>query len=243
MNQTPSEAGKPARIIARFPDQRLFGDTPQDQADVTERVLALSVDQLHQLRDDSSQASLLVNPRDGDRCGPDSVKIEAAICAYFGVRRLEDVSQANLDTSGQQAGVEKAKRAGYQVHQGTTIDGPDLEGRWWWTFGAMGSASYETSRDEYDTETEAWSNAIIDMDAHEATYLFPNLAEADKAEAALIEEGFDVHRSVTCHCTLLSISGSDEQAKSICTANNGVPHDGEDEDEASGQDEGAPLRA
>ena len=146
--------------------------------------------------------------------------------------RIERDAQCKLLTDA------KVKQAGYAVHQGKTVDGPDLDGRWWWTLGAMGSASYETSHDEFDTEAEAWADAIRDQAAHEATYLFPSLPDADSAEVALIAAGFDVHRSVTCHCTLLSIAASDEEADAICTANNGTRH--EEDDEAGDEEDASP---
>lgn len=96
------------RIVATFPDQALFRDTPQDRADVTTRLLAYDLEAVHRLRDDSKWASLLVNPKDGDRCGPDLVKVEQSICAFFGVSDIGNVTQTMLDEAALQAKVKRA---------------------------------------------------------------------------------------------------------------------------------------
>ena len=104
-DQLSETANSDARIIARLPDQALFCNEPQDRLDVTSRILTCALIDIHRVRNNSKAASLLVNPRDGDRCGPDDVVLERAVCAFFGVVTLDSITQTMLDGARQQHGI------------------------------------------------------------------------------------------------------------------------------------------
>lgn len=56
--------------------------------------------------------------------------------------------------------IDAALRAGFQVEQGTVEDGPTLDGRWWWTLSRPSWSGVESSPGEFETEAEAWSDAV-----------------------------------------------------------------------------------
>jgi hypothetical protein len=56
--------------------------------------------------------------------------------------------------------VAEVKAAGYQVHQGGTDDGTELNGRWWWTLSRPGWMEALTAPGDFDDEAAAWADAV-----------------------------------------------------------------------------------
>lgn len=93
---------EPRRILALFQSQKWVNDYAvnleggERRVDVTAKVLALSLDEIHALRDDQYNTDDLV---EHDHDGPFYVDAYEAICEFFGVNRLEDITAKMLDAA------------------------------------------------------------------------------------------------------------------------------------------------
>lgn len=89
------------RIMAVFQpqawqnDHAIETDGRQD-VDVTEKVLSLSLEQIHGLGDDGIDTDNLVDPDAHGHGGPYYVKAAEAICEYFGVEQLQQITDTQL---------------------------------------------------------------------------------------------------------------------------------------------------
>ncbi|ERJ38767.1 hypothetical protein L810_6984 [Burkholderia sp. AU4i] len=61
--------------------------------------------------------------------------------------------------------LEAVKAAGFKVHLGSATDGPELNGRWWWTVIQPGWMEPETCPGDFRTENEAWADAFRALQA------------------------------------------------------------------------------
>jgi len=88
------------RVIAHFQPQAWVHDTAMDidgacDLDVTDRVLALSAEVIHQLEDDDYPSDELVYGLT-DHVGPHYVSVKESILEFFGVDRLVDITEEML---------------------------------------------------------------------------------------------------------------------------------------------------
>lgn len=85
--------------------------------------------------------------------------------------------------------LEAAKAAGFRVEQGgDEATAPELVGKWWWTVARAGWSGIEASPDEFNTEDDAWADAIRahqDELAEEAAAV-PSPTELTAADRAVV---------------------------------------------------------
>lgn len=91
-------------IIASFQPQAWMDDNAvdidgQEEVDVTQRVLSLSLTQIHGLQDHRNSTDDLVNgtPVAIEHNGPFTVRVVDSICEFFGVGTLSDITDDMLD--------------------------------------------------------------------------------------------------------------------------------------------------
>lgn len=97
----------PQSIIATFQPQAWVGDNTINidgvlYLDVTRKVLALNLAELHAITDDKESADDLIGIDDVSHQGPFTVTVESSICEYFGVSEVSDVSDEMLHAAKDQ---------------------------------------------------------------------------------------------------------------------------------------------
>jgi hypothetical protein len=78
---------------------------PRRFVDVTVAVLSQNLAAIQALQDDQLESDRLVDVDALGHRGPYRVEIEAALCSYFGVDSLGDISQGQLDTARDRCGI------------------------------------------------------------------------------------------------------------------------------------------
>ncbi|MFP3637585.1 hypothetical protein [Paraburkholderia sp. SIMBA_054] len=95
-------------------------------------------------------------------------------------------NQAGKITEITDADVAAARAAGFTVHHGEP-DCPDvdLRGRWWWVLGQPGWSGYDTGEGDFETEREAWSDAVRTLrNDPELSVKMPQTSAPDPADVA-----------------------------------------------------------
>lgn len=106
-------------IAVRFQPQQWINDyatdcEPESLFDVTERVLLMPLEQIHQLRNSSDSSDDLCPSNITAHDGPYYVVSEEAICAFFGT---EDIAEVTADQLAQ--GLAEFSLRGIDVDQST----------------------------------------------------------------------------------------------------------------------------
>lgn len=101
MNANHPNARAPRRLTVSFIPQQWISDvavpcSAPEPVDATEHMLSLGLTQIHALRDASDSSDDFVDPLDRAHYGPYSVHCVEAICEYFGVDRLTDITEEML---------------------------------------------------------------------------------------------------------------------------------------------------
>ncbi|WP_321967186.1 hypothetical protein [Burkholderia cepacia] len=101
MNQ-PAKAKRPVRILAVLQPQTCLNDLAVDigdstEIDVTDKVLALPLEDILHLENDDYDSDELVCGQLGEHAGPFRVEVVEQVRAYFGVRDLMEITPSLLD--------------------------------------------------------------------------------------------------------------------------------------------------
>ena len=148
---TKADMNQPKRIFAYFYPQTLVDDYAVDidgrrkAVDVTSNVLALSLDELYELKDDENTTDVLVL-----HChlGPSRVEVVDSILSFFDVDTLEDVTADML--------VEAHERL-------CKLTAIELSGSGWWVRieGGRVSSNLKSGEAEHDAAVDGIESLVL----------------------------------------------------------------------------------